>query len=137
MIEIKNKYVLKVYNLLKDIKLPLKDSRIRSKFCNDLAIHNDEVYVPARMEVVDLFAKTGDDGKQYVEAEKRNEYNTEMKILDEEFFRMECNEINKSTILFIKDLLNNERVFEELSGEDAMLHFMLVELFEKVVENYD
>ena len=137
MIKIKNKDVIKCYFLLRDLPLTLKESRLRSKFCVMLAKHNDDVYVPCRQQVLDTFAVLDDNNQLIVPAIKKQEYLTEIKMLEDEELLIECNELNKAMVLCLNDILNNESVFEKLSGEDALIHDMLCNIFEDAVSKYN
>ena len=137
MIKIKNKDVIKCFFLLRDVPLSLKESRLRSKFCKILAQHNDGVYIPHKQEIIDMFAIVDESGQQIVPNSKLQEYQSENKLLDEEELLIECNEFNKMMVLCINDVLNNEEVFEKISGEDALIHDMLCDIFEEAVKKYD
>ena len=137
MIKIKNKDVIKCYFLLRELNLPLKESRLRSKFCVMLAKHNDDVYIPCRQEVIDLFAVLDENNQLIIPTNKKQEYLTEIKLLEDEELLIECNELNKTMILCLNDVLNDEQVFDKLSGEDALIHDMLCDIFEEAVSNYN
>lgn len=137
MLKIKNKDVIKCFFLLRDVSLTLKESRLRSKFCRILAQHNDEIYVPSKQEIVNMFAIVDENSQVVIPENKKKEYLTENKLLDEEELLIECNELNKTMILCINDVLNNEQVFDKLSGEDALIHDMLCDIFEDAVSKYN
>ena len=137
MLRIKNKDVIKCFFLLRDLSLGLKESRLRSKFCKILAQHNDEVYIPHKQEVIDMFAFIDESGQRIIPENKKQEYLSENKLLDDEELLIECNELNKTMILCINDILNNEQVFEKISGEDALIHDMLCDIFEEAVKKYN
>ena len=137
MIKIKNKYILKCFFLLRDIPLSLKESRLRSKFCKILAQHNDEYYIQCKQEIANIFAVLNEDKEFVIPENKKQEYLTEIKLLEEEELMIECNELNKIMILSINDILNNEQVFDNLSGEDALIHDMLCDVFEEAVSKYN
>ena len=137
MLRIKNKDVIKCYFLLRDVSLTLKESRLRSKFCKILAQHNDEVYIPNKQEIINMFAVVDEKSQVIIPENKKNEYLTENKVLDEEELLIECNELNKTMILCLNDILNNEQVFDKLSGEDALIHDMLCDIFEEAVNKYN
>ena len=137
MIKIKNKDVIKCFFLLRDVPLSLKESRLRSKFCKILAQHNDCEYIPEKQKIINMFAVIDENGQQVISNNKLQEYQTENKLLDDEELLIECNEINKMMVLCINDVLNNEEVFEKISGEDALIHDMLCDIFEEAVKKYD
>ena len=137
MLRIKNKDVMKCFFLLRDVTLPLKESRLRSKFCKILALHNADIYIPSQQEIISMFSTIDENNQLIIPANKKNEYLTENKLLGDEELLIECNELNKTMILCINDILNNEQVFDKLSGEDALIHDMLCDIFEDAVSKYN
>jgi len=137
MLRIKNKDVIKCYFLLRDISLTLKESRLRSKLCKILAQHNDEIYISSKQEIINMFSIVDENSQVVIPEDKKQEYLTENKLLDEEELLIECNELNKTMILCLNDILNNEQVFDKLSGEDALIHDMLCDIFEEAVAKYN
>lgn len=136
MLKIKNTDVVKTYELLVNLTLPFKDSRLRSKFCRLLITHHDETYREAKQEIINHFSIPTEDGKFMIPYDKVGAYENEMKILENEHFAVELNELNKEMLLKINEILHDERLFDKLSGKDALVHDTLCDEFERIEEIY-
>ena len=137
MLKIKNIDVVNAYELLINLSLSFKNSRLRSKFCRLLANHNDNIYVPARQELINHFGIETEDGKHVVPFDKLEEFQNEIKILEYEYFTLELNESNKEMLLNLNEILHNEELFNNLSGDNAIIHDKLCDEFERIEELYN
>lgn len=137
MLKIKNRDLLSVYNLLMELKLPFKDSRLRTKFAKLIGEHNDSTYVAARQEIINELCTTTDDGRTVAQGENAIKLQNEMNILENEYFKLECNDVNKEMFLKVNEILHNEELFDELSGDQALIHETLCEEFERIEQLYE
>lgn len=137
MLKIKNKDLLSVYNLLIELKLPFKDSRLRTKFAKLIAEHNDVTYVAARQEIIDDLCTTTEEGKFIAKGENAVKLQNELNVLENEYFKLECNNVNKEMLLKVNEVLHNEELFDELSGEQALIHETICEEFERIEQLYE
>ena len=54
-----------------------------------------------------------------------------------ECFNLEVNELNKDMLLKINEILHNEELFTDLSGDIAITHDKLCDEFERIEEVYN
>lgn len=131
-------------NVLFDLKLKSKESRMRSRFIRQLT---DYVVNTLGKEEMDLLNEYGqkDENNELIPSEHggfklieetQSDYHREFFTLQNEFHIIEENEVNKDMLLSVA---NSVLAYEDivLEGEMASLWDKWCEQFEELIENYN
>lgn len=143
--KIKNSEVQHLGQLLFDLSLKGKMSRMRTRFVNILDLHLKEVIAAEQKMLVDQYAKKDEDGNFVVSKEREGdivlkeetvrEYHQEFDTLMSEYMYIDELEANKNMLLSVSEIML-EGDFE-VSGEVAEMYDKWCEMFEEVVTTYE
>jgi len=139
-LKIKNKYVSNTYQILFDLELKGKVSRLRSRFNRLLQDHYKNVIQPEKEELKNQYA-IKDESNKIIFDDNGNfrvtqEYLNEMDILLNEELHIDLNESNKEMLLTVANLFLDEELIT-VSGELAETYDSVCEQFENVIQFYE
>lgn len=141
---------MKLYNyeidalaeLLFEMELKGKDSRMRTRFIKIIASHLSDVVQKERADLIQEYAEKNEDGSMktvedseqdvYINPNRETEFYNELKILMAEEFHIEETEGHKNMLLSVADTVINGDV--SVKGEMATLYDRWCEEFEGVLE---
>lgn len=140
----KNYEVEDLANLLFNLSLKGKDSRMRTRFVTLLEHQLNNIIIKEEKELIDQYAKKDEEGNIVTDQENSNvfelkketaqEYHEERHSLLNEYFYIEENESNKMVILTVAEIIL-EGDFE-VSGKMAKQYDEWCEQFEAVAVDY-
>lgn len=143
-LKFKNYELEPLANLLYDLELKGKDSRMRTRFIKVIATHLNDIVQKERADLIQEYATKNEDGSikvvegrehdVYIDPLREAEFYNEIEVLMAEELYIEESEGNKNMLLSVAEtVLNGEIV---VKGELASLYDMWCEEFEKVKDNY-
>jgi len=139
-LKIKNKYVSNTYQILFDLELKGKVSRLRSRFNRLLQDHYKNVIQPEKEELKNQYAIKDESNKIIIDDNGNfrvtQEYLNEMDILLNEELHIDLNESNKEMLLTVANLFLDEELIT-VSGELAETYDSVCEQFENVIQFYE
>lgn len=140
----KNHEIEVLRNILFDMSLKIKESRMRTRFVEILTNHLVNVVNKERAFLIEEYADRNLDGTIktvkdnpndiYIQDGKKDEFYKEFNELMNEDFHIEENEANKMVLLTVADIMLNGDF--EVSGEVAVLYDKWCDQFEEVKEKY-
>lgn len=138
--KIKNKHVSNTYNILFDLELKGKTSRLRSRFNRLLQEHYINIIETEKNELKNQYAIKDESGEIIIDDNGNfkvtQEYLNEMDILLNEELHIDLNESNKDMLLTVASLFLDEDLIS-VSGELAETHDYICEQFEHVIKFYE
>lgn len=129
--KIKNGYIIELANVLHDLKLSNKESRMRTRFKKELGKHYNEVVEKERKELLESNSVKNDKG-DIIEATE--EYFSAYEELLNEYFVIDKLESNKEMLVSVANVMLNTDY--EFSENLADLYDIWCEEFEEVLEYY-
>lgn len=145
MFQLKNKDLNSVYALLFTLDIPtFKLNRKRGKFLDLLQEHFLGYYEKGKNDLLDEYAKKDESGQPLqvetdgkiaivLKDECKQSFENEIEILDNEYYQLEINDINKQLLESIYEILSTDDIIGKLSGTNAVTHNMLCDELEKFV----
>lgn len=129
--KIKNGYIIELANVLHDLKLKNKESRMRTRFKKDLGKYYNEVVEKERKELLEINSIKNDKGEII---EIKEEYYSAYEELLNEYLVIDKLDSNKEMLTTVAHIMLNTEY--EFSENLADLYDIWCEEFEEVLEYY-
>jgi len=140
---LKNYEIETFTNLLFNMKLKSRDSRMRTRLVRQLDEYWQSVFQAERTELISQYAKKDVNGEIVLNEDRTQailieesipEFNAEFNMLMNEEYVIEENETNREMLLIVAHLILNCEL--EFNGNDAVMYDNWCEKFEEIIERY-
>lgn len=140
---LRNYEIEALVNLLFNMQLKGRDSRMRTRFVKQLDEYWQSVFQIERTELIAQYAKKEENGEIVLNEDKTqailieatiSEFEAEFNVLMNEEYVVEENETNREVLLTVGRLMLNCEL--EFKGNDAIMYDNWCEKFEELIERY-
>lgn len=141
---LKNYEIEALVNLLFNMQLKGRDSRMRTRFVKQLDEYWQSIFQTERTELISQYAQKDENGEIVLNEDKKQailieetipEFEAEFNILMNEEYIVEENETNREILLTVGRLMLNCDL--EFNGNDAIMYDNWCEKFEELIERYN
>lgn len=139
--KIRNYNIPLLADVLYELKLKGKESRMRTRFRKMILEHYANIVEPERLQLIEEYAVRDENGEiQYEDEEKKRitlkaDFYSEFNELINEYYIIEENETNKDMLLNIAQIMLNADY--DFSEDLADLYDLWCDEFERIIEQYE